>query len=141
MSKKNIEVFEGHELKNAPPNFSSENPRCLLLGNDASQHEVKIPVSDDLFSQHVLLLGGIGTGKTNAIFQIIGQLRNNMTSNDVMIIFDTKGDYYNEFYRTGDVVFSNDDKATGANGADYWNIFKEIGVDESIEDSIFEITR
>lgn len=141
MPKKNIEVFEGHELKNTPPEFPKGNSRCILLGNNTNNQEVKLPLNDDLFSKHILFLGGIGTGKTNAIFQIIGQLRKNMTSNDVMLIFDTKGDYYNEFYQKGDIVFSNDEKATGADKIDYWNIFKEIGLDESIDESIFEITR
>lgn len=141
MPKKNIEVFEGHELKNTPPEFPKENSRCILLGNNANNQEVKLPLNDDLFSKHILFLGGIGTGKTNAIFQIIGQLRKNMTSNDVMLIFDTKGDYYNEFYQKGDIVLSNDEKATGVDEIDYWNIFKEIGLDESIDESIFEITR
>ncbi len=30
-----------------------------------------------------------------------------------MIIFDTKGDFHTEFYRQGDIVISNDAKATG----------------------------
>lgn len=141
MPKKNIEVFEGHELKSTPPEFPKENSRCILFGSNTNNQEVKIPLNDDLFSKHILFLGGIGTGKTNSIFQIIGQLRKNMTSNDVMLIFDTKGDYYNEFYQKGDIVFSNDEKATGADITDYWNIFKEIGLDESIDESIFEITR
>ena len=54
-----------------------------------------------------------------------------MTPNDVMIIFDTKGDYYNTFYREGDIVISNDEKATGENEKDYWNIFNEIELDEA----------
>ncbi|MBE7433100.1 MAG: type IV secretion system DNA-binding domain-containing protein [Anaerolineales bacterium] len=141
MAKKNIEVFEGHELRDNPPEFSSEYPRCLLIGNGANNQETKISLNDELFSKHILFLGGIGTGKTNAIFQIMEQLRKNMTQNDVMLVFDTKGDYYNEFYRKGDIVFSNDEKATGAGGEDYWNIFKEVGLEESIEESIFEITR
>ncbi len=52
-----------------------------------------------------------------------------MDNDDVMIIFDTKGDYYEKFYRPGDIVISNDKRATGKNNVDYWNLFKEVGID------------
>lgn len=123
---KNIQVFEGYELKPTPPKTSSSTARIRLLGVDLSGGEVTVPLDDDLLSRHVLFLGGIGTGKTNAIFQILAQLRQSMTANDVMLIFDTKGDFYQEFYRRG---------------SDYWNIFRELGVDESLEENIIEITR
>jgi len=64
-----------------------------------------------------------------------------MTKDDVMVIFDTKGDYYQEFYRQGDIVISNDDKATGPNGPDYWNIFGEVSLGESLEEDLIEIAR
>jgi len=138
---KNIQVFEGHELKTNIPKIAMENPRCFLYGREDPQKDINISLNDDLFSKHILFLGGIGTGKTNAIFQIIHQLRKNMTHDDVMLIFDTKGDYYKEFYQQGDIVISNDEKATGPKGVDYWNIFKEFGSSETIEENIFEITR
>ena len=88
-----------------------------------------------------MFLGGIGTGKTNAFNQIITQLRQTVTVEDVMIIFDTKGDFYHEFYQPGDVVISNDETAAGVDGDDYWNIFNEIEPDEHMEDNIVEIAR
>lgn len=100
-----------------------------------------VPLNDDWLSRHLLFLGGIGTGKTNAIFQLIAQLRRSMTNQDVMLIFDTKGDFYQEFYRQGDTVISNDTKATGPTGPDYWNIFHEVGQGESVEANIIEIAR
>ena len=140
-SMKNIQVFEGHELKSNLPSLPLNGARCRLAGRDSSGNDVFIPLDDNLFSQHLLFLGSIGTGKTNGIFQIISQLRNSMTSNDVMIVFDTKGDYYNTFYRPGDIVISNDEKATGPDQKDYWNIFNEIELDESMEENIIEIAR
>jgi hypothetical protein len=138
---KNVQVFEGHELRNKPPELLIPNARCCFVGSDDSGNEVRIPIDDDLFSKHLLFLGGIGTGKTNAIFHIIRQLRTSMTSDDVMIIFDTKGDFYNEFYKPGDIVISNDEKSTGPEHQDYWNIFRELCSGQSIEDDIFEIAR
>lgn len=64
-----------------------------------------------------------------------------MAQNDIMIVFDTKGDFYQEFYRPGDVVISNDETATGADGSDYWNIFREIEPGEHMEDNIVEIAK
>jgi type IV secretory pathway TraG/TraD family ATPase VirD4 len=64
-----------------------------------------------------------------------------MSDRDVMLIFDTKGDFRKEFFRPKDTVISNDTYATGPNGVDYWNIFKEIGTGESVEANIVEITK
>ena len=77
----------------------------------------------------------------DAFSQVISQIRNSVTDSDVVIIFDTKGDFYDEFYREGDIVISNDDTATGANGKDYWNIFGEIERDSQTEETIVEITK
>lgn len=134
-------VFEGNELRSTLPVLDPHGARCILPGADGAGNEQHLAISEDLFSKHILFLGGIGTGKTNSIFQILAQLRNNISPNDVMLIFDTKGDFYNAFYRKGDIVFSNDEKATGAAGVDYWNIFNEVGLNNSYEEDIIEISR
>lgn len=137
----NIQVFEGNRLETKPPAFSNKNERCRFLGRDSSGGVCTVPLSDDLLSSHLLFLGGIGTGKTNAIFQLLTQIKGSMTDRDVMLIFDTKGDFHREFYRPGDTVISNDSKATGPSGVDYWNIFREIGTGESVEANIVEIAK
>ena len=122
-----IEVFEGNYLYDVPIQYPLQNrPVCALLGTDSTGANLTVPLDAELLSRHIMLLGGIGTGKTNAFNQIIGQLRRNMTPSDVMIIFDTKGDFYRTFYKPGDVVISNDNTASGPAGVDYWNIFNEI---------------
>lgn len=136
---KKIEVFEGQKLGLVPPNIGNISARCYLFGVDPTP--ITIPLVDDLFSRHMLFIGGIGTGKTNAIFQILSQLRQGMTDNDVLLIFDSKGDFYEEFYLPGDTVISSDDKATGADGPDYWNIFREISQKDGLEEDTIEITR
>lgn len=87
----------------------------------------------------MMFLGGIGTGKSNAFNFVINNIRASMDNDDVMIIFDTKGDYYEKFYRPGDIVISNDKRATGKNNVDYWNLFKEVGIDDRLEENILEI--
>jgi type IV secretory pathway TraG/TraD family ATPase VirD4 len=88
-----------------------------------------------------MFLGEIGAGKTNAIQQLIQQIRRTLKSNDIMFIFDTKGDFYREFYRKGDIVISNDNSATGSHHADFWNIFREVGIHGAAEDDIMEIAK
>lgn len=134
-------VFEGNELSRTVPINNSPGARCAIRGQDASGKPANFPFSDDLLSKHLLFIGGIGMGKTNGIFQILSQLRNSMTSNDVMVVFDTKGDFYDTFYRQGDIVISNDEKATGPREKDYWNIFEEINAGINTEEEIVEIAR
>lgn len=58
-----------------------------------------------------------------------------------MLIFDTKGDYYKEFYQPGDVVISNDGRATNGVSADYWNLFGEVMIDKRWEENATEIAK
>lgn len=138
---KKIEVFDGNELSENPILYPTQNPRCAFIGVDKTGRDVYVPIDANLLSRHMVLLGGIGTGKTNTFNQIIRQLRASMTQEDIMIIFDTKGDFYNTFYRPGDIVISNDNTATGPTGKDYWNIFNEIEHDEHMEENIVEIAK
>ena len=138
---KKIEVFDGNELSHEPILFPTVDPNCAFMGTNSMGRDIYVPIDANLLSRHMLLLGGIGTGKTNAFNQIIRQLRQTMTRDDIMIIFDTKGDFYKEFYRSGDIVISNDSTATGSYGPDYWNIFNEIELDEHMEENIVEISK
>lgn len=138
---KKIEIFDGNELQSMPVRYPTTNPRCAFIGTDATGKDAYIPIDANLLSRHILLLGGIGTGKTNTFNQLIGQLRKTMTQDDIMILFDTKGDFYHEFYQPGDIVISNDNTATGPDGPDYWNIFNEIECDEHMEENIVEISK
>lgn len=129
MAKK--EVLEGSTLENEIL-FNNEDTKVKFKGAKQS-----IPITNDLLSKHILFIGAIGTGKTNTMFQLVDQIISNMSDDDVMILFDTKGDFKNEFYRKEkDVIISNDKESTN-----YWNIMKEALVDgdEHIEDYLMEI--
>ncbi len=136
---KKIEVFDGNDLQLVPMDYHASEPRCAFIGKTRDMRGIQVPIDENILSRHIMILGGIGTGKTSAFFQIMRQLRHTITSDDVMVIFDTKGDFYNEFYREGDVVISNDNKACGPDGADYWNIFNEIDMGGHMEENITEI--
>ena len=137
---KQIEVFDGNVLQAFPVQQQIQKPLCFFHGS-VNNRDISVPLDADLLSRHMMFLGGIGTGKTNAFFQVMHQLRHSFTQEDIMIIFDTKGDFYREFYQPGDVVISNDDTATGIQGVDYWNIFNEIENDSHMEENIVEIAK
>ena len=133
-------VLFGEELRKEPPRFSNSADYTLSgIAKDGKSYQ--IPLTKDILSKHLMLLGGIGTGKTNTFFQIVSQIKEKMTDEDVMIIFDTKGDFYQEFYRPGDIVISNDETATGGDYLDYWNIFNEIDEDSQMLENIIEISK
>ncbi len=136
-----VETFDGNTFRQEPVYYPTKDAKCAFYGIGAQQQQIFVPFDQNLLSRHIAFLGGIGTGKTNAFYQIMGQLRNNMTADDVMVVFDTKGDFYKKFYRPGDVVISNDATATGANGVDYWNLFNEIEHDDHMEENIVEIAK
>lgn len=121
--------------------FQNGRELFSLIGTDGNGKTAQWPISEGLLSKHMLLLGAIGTGKSNAIDLLVRNIRHTMTNNDVMLIFDTKGDYYKEFYRQGDVVISNDARATGGKGPDYWNIFEEIMINENWEENAAEVAK
>ena len=126
-----LEVLEGLEVKST---ISTDGiiGYASLIGEGC-----EIPLSESVLSKHILYTGTIGTGKTTAMFQLLRQLIGKLNEDDVMIVFDTKGDFAKEFYRPGkDVIISNDDKATV-----YWNIFKEVLIngEEYVEENLLEI--
>ncbi len=135
---KRIEVFDGCQLHDQPVPYGVGPVKCVLTGTGPNEGQ-SIPLDENLLSRHIMLLGGIGTGKTNTINMLLRQLLARVTADDVVIIFDSKGDFYKEFYRPGDVVISNDSHATGPNGPDYWNIYNEIERDEHMEENVNEI--
>ena len=112
-------VFEGGRLHDGPRPSSLRGPAlCRLPGHDGL-----LDLDADIFSKHLCFIGGIGTGKSNAIFHVVSQLRQALGRDDVMVLFDTKGDFHEKFYRPGDVVISNDNALEGV--ADNWNIFRQ----------------
>ena len=64
---KEIEVFDGNTLHDLPVEYPVGHTRCVLCGQDASGGQTYVRMDEELLSRHMMLLGGIGTGKTNAL--------------------------------------------------------------------------
>ena len=145
----NVKVVEGIRLHSTVPNEakqkqspSATNPRPINIvfnGRNDNGTPDNFVLTEKLLSQHLMLIGGIGSGKTNTFNQILQNIVPQLSSRDVMIIFDTKGDFYKEFYTPGDIVISNDATARGSFGVDYWNVINELEDDESLEENCIEI--
>lgn len=144
-----ITVLEGQSLnvlvpstaknKQLPNTINSRPINIIFNGTNGSGTQDNFVLNEKLLSQHLLLVGGIGSGKTNTFNHIMNSLSYQLGQQDVMIIFDTKGDFYKEFYRSGDIVISNDNIACGVTGVDYWNIINEVDDDEHLEENVIEI--
>ena len=134
-------IIYGNSLSSTVP-VSPQGAKFALIGTNRDGQQIAWPISDSTLSKHMILLGAIGMGKSNAMNNIVRSIRTTMTKDDIMVIFDTKGDYYKEFYRPGDVVISNDSRATGGTGRpDYWNLFGEVMIDSHWEENASEIAR
>lgn len=84
-------------------------------------------IDTDILSKHSLFIGGTGCGKTTLFYHFISQIRSRMTSDDVMIIFDSKGDFYSKFGNDKDYVLGNSSQYSSRSVK--WNIFREILAD------------
>lgn len=144
-----VKVVEGIELQDRVPATaqnrqapSSSCPRPINVafdGKNALGQPDRFVMTEKLLSQHLMLIGGIGSGKTNTFNQLLQNIIPQLTAKDVMIIFDTKGDFYNEFYKPGDIVISNDSTARGSSGTDYWNIINELEDNRHLMENVIEV--
>lgn len=93
-----------------------------------------------LLSSHMLAIGSIGSGKTNLLYHIVKSVVENVTDKDLIVFFDSKGDFLRRFHRIGDYVIGNAQQYSGYNLAK-WNIYRELNNAGSIsrEDAIREI--
>ena len=130
-----VSVVSGLAIGEGSPSIPHPDARCILMPpEDAMKRGMKpLALTDTDFSKHVLFVGSIGTGKTNGIFQVLAQVLSNINEKDVVIIFDTKGDFYQAFYDKNQkhIVISNNELACGPYGTkNYWNLFEEIYCEE-----------
>lgn len=119
-------VVQGTSVsKNVFP--KTPNHAILTLTGEFNGKTASFGLSESTISKHMMLVGGTGCGKSTLFYHIIDQLKSKMTSDDVMIIFDSKGDFYSKFYTANDCVIGNSTQYIEK--SERWNIFKEILAD------------
>lgn len=138
-----ISVIHGDDVtQNDMPQIVA-SPGCVSIPGSFHNHKTLLQIDQDTLSKHILLIGGTGCGKTNVFYFFVDQLKKSMTKNDVMVIFDTKGDYYDRFYSPGDVVIANTSKYDDISSN--WNVYREIAINgwnnRDIINNTYEITR
>jgi len=113
-------------MQNVPPT-QTNSPKVKLSGTYNGKPSV-FPLDNDVLSKHTMLIGGTGCGKTTLFYHFVSQIKQNMTKDDVMIIFDSKGDFYSKFYnKSKDLVIGNSKQYSSE--SEHWNIYKEILAD------------
>ena len=119
-------VIQGTAVsQNAFPELKG-NPVLTLRGAFKGK-AASFGLGEDIISKHMMLVGGTGCGKSTLFYHIVKQLKQKMTADDVMIIFDSKGDFYSKFFTSNDCVIGNSPQYIQQ--SERWNIFKEILAD------------
>lgn len=124
-------IFGTSVLNNATPSISM--PVVCFPGR-AMDGSTQFQINEDLLARHILLIGGSGCGKTNAFCYTVEELRRRMTKDDIAIIFDTKGEFYDWFSKEGDYVIGNSARFREISYT--WNIFGEILADGNDDASV-----
>lgn len=135
------EVLYGRNLEDiSPPEIQLP---IVNIGGNHKGNRYTVQLNEQILSRHILLVGGTGSGKTNLFYHIVDQLKQKMTNDDVMLIFDTKGDFYQKFYSANDVVIGNSSEYYKQSAK--WNLYEEVkagGISDRriVEDNVREIS-
>jgi len=132
------EVIYGKLVENnAPP---PDVPRALVhISGEYNGVKRPFGITGEMLSKHVLLVGGTGSGKTNLFYHIVKQLKEKLTKDDVMLIFDSKGDFYKKFFASGDIVIGNSIQYRKSSVK--WSIYEEITADGNDKISVAQNTQ
>jgi len=120
-------LLYGNSVSQNTPPGQSAGSMIKLTGTHTGKSSV-FTLNSDVLSKHTMLIGGTGCGKTTLFYHFVSQIKRNMTKDDVMIIFDSKGDFYSKFYnKSNDLVIGNSKQYSA--DSEHWNIYKEILAD------------
>lgn len=126
------EVIEGQRLSD----MISQQGEISVSSNCGNAWNFK----QELLSSHMLTLGSIGSGKTNLLYHIVKDIISLLSDRDIVIFFDSKGDFLKRFYRPGDYVIGNSNQYSRY-PLSKWNLYRELSITGSVsrEDTIREI--
>ena len=119
-------LLHGSSLsRNMPPKVNG-TPKIKLNGKFKGS-PASFELDESILSKHSMLIGGTGCGKTTLFYHFISQIKQRMTKDDVMIVFDSKGDFYNKFGKPDDIVIGNSPQYYQS--SQKWNVYKEVLAD------------
>ena len=135
------QILLGSKLsENKIPIFSE--PKFLKILGENNGIFSTLGLSQNLISKHILCLGATGAGKTNLLLHLVSQIKENLTENDILMIFDSKYDF-RHLQNSNDYVISN--KNNTSTNSEYPNLFMDIVADGWNEEDIiinaFEIAK
>lgn len=119
-------LLYGNAVSNAAAPQTPPDAKVVLKGTFGGK-PASFGLTEDILSKHMMLVGSTGCGKSTLFYHIISQLRRQMTEEDVMIIFDSKGDFYTRFGQPGDLVLGNSPQYRQI--SEHWNLYREIVAD------------
>ena len=120
------ESIYGGMLENNLP--APDIPRSAIHVNGTyNEKPTCFGITEEMLSKHVLLVGGTGSGKTNLFYHFVSQLKKSLGKDDVMLIFDSKGDFHKKFFAAGDIVIGNSVQYRKESAK--WSIYEEILAD------------
>ena len=121
-----------------PENTAEDKENPILILKDPHTGR-KIGISKERLSLGLLALASAGGGKTNFFRGLVESILESMGDQDILVIFDTKGDYYRTFGKW----ISGENKVVMGTGAEYKNmtrypnLFAEIMCRDSNENLIY----
>lgn len=124
----------GQQVENNPIPIINGNLKSLVPVTDLNGNKLRLALSEDILSRHLLLLGNTGTGKTNVFDFILKDLRRKASSDDVFLIFDSKGDFLKKHFQQEDKIIGNAKDVRSKSAI--WNLFEEILADGMDMDEI-----
>ncbi len=132
------EIIYGGMVDNNKPPIDKRND-CLHITGTFKGDKSSFGMSEDMLSKHMLLVGGTGSGKTNLFYHVVKQLKEKLNKDDVMLIFDSKGDFHKKFFGAGDIVIGNSSVYRKASAK--WNLYDEIVADGKDRVSVAQNTQ
>lgn len=120
-------LLYGNSVSKTAPPTNTVGAQVKLSGTHSGKLST-FSIDEDILSKHTMLIGGTGCGKTTLFYHFVSQIKRDMSSDDVMIIFDSKGDFHSRFFdNSTDLVIGNSRQYSAQ--SQHWNIYKEILAD------------
>lgn len=130
-------VYGGLLENNTPP---PDMPKAVIhVPGEFRGKKTSFGLTEEMLSKHILLVGGTGCGKTNLFYHMVQQIKARLTPNDVVLIFDSKGDFYSRFYSKDDIVIGN--SVQYRRMSERWSIYEEVIADGKDSVSVFQNTQ